>query len=60
MKISEMIEALNKLQREVGDLDVELLEETKYGCLPKESYMISVCEIDGRKFIDISDVWGSK
>lgn len=58
MKISEMVESLNKLQREVGDLDVELLEETKYGCLPKESYTISVCEIDGRKFIDISDVWG--
>lgn len=57
MKISKMVEALNTLQREVGDLDVELLEETKYGCLPKENYVISVCEIDGRKFIDISDVW---
>lgn len=52
-----MVSALNMFQREVGDLDVELLEETKYGYLPKESYVISVCEIDGRKFIDISDCW---
>lgn len=57
MKISEMVNALEMLKKEVGDLDVELLEQTKYGCLPKESYVISICEIDGRKFIDISDVW---
>lgn len=57
MKIDEVINALTLMKEEHGNLDVELLENTKYGCLPKEQYNISVCNIDGRKFVDISDVW---
>ena len=57
MKIDDVINALTLMKEEHGNLDVELLENTKYGCLPKDSYQISVCNIDGRKFVDISDVW---
>lgn len=57
MKIDDVINALTLMKEQHGNLHVELLENTKYGCLPKDKYNISVCNIDGRKFVDISDVW---
>ena len=54
MKIDDVINALTLMKEEHGNLDVELLE---YTGIPKDSYQISVCNIDGRKFVDISGVW---
>ena len=54
MKIDDVINALTLMKEEHGNLDVELLE---YSGIPKDSYQISVCNIDGRKFVDISGVW---
>lgn len=58
MKITEVINALTLMLSEHGDLEVELLETINGNTLPKNSYTISVASIDGRKFVDISDVWG--
>ena len=54
MKIDDVINALTLMKEEHGNLDVELLE---YTGVQKDKYNISVCNIDGRKFVDISDVW---
>lgn len=57
MKISEVVSSLNKIQYEHGDIEVELLEMRGDMCIPKDWYDIGVCDIDGRKFVDISNVW---
>lgn len=58
MKIDEVINALTLIKEQHGNLKVELLENTKRnGAIPKDSYVISVCSIDGRKFVDISNIW---
>lgn len=55
--IDDVIKALSLIKEKNGNLPVEILQHTKYGCLPKESFDIGVCSIDGRSFVDMSDVW---
>lgn len=55
--IDSVISALLLIKEEKGNLPVEILEDTKYGTLPKEGFDISVVELDGKNFVDISDIW---
>lgn len=55
--IDSVISALLLIKEKKGNLPVEILELTKYGALPKEEFNISVVTMDGKDFVDISDVW---
>lgn len=55
--IDSVISALLLIKEEKGNLPVELLEDTKYGALPKEGFEINIVRMDGRTFVDLSDIW---
>lgn len=55
--IDSVINALLTIRKEKGNLSVEILEDTKYGALPKDGFDISVVTFDGREFVDLSDIW---